>query len=302
MCDLAAVTAAVHAVGALVAVDNTTATVLGKRSLSLRTDFPVSSDTKATTGHADLLLGHVSVRDTDLLAGLTAWRTQVGAIPGPMETWLAHRSLAILDVRLQRKCGTALRIATTLRDHPGRADPPLPRPTATPGLPFDSAHEQAARQMTLFGPVVSFTLADQATAERWLDAVRLVLPATSPAGSNNRVHTTAEQQARCGGDVVHPGFVRLSVGMEDPGDLQEDLLQALRCVLVAYVSRTGGSPTVERRSPQAGSEEIRNVGAPEPFRPAATQPITYGGCAFDVVRRPSERYRLSVAGRCDGDV
>ena len=90
--------------------------------------------------------------------------------------------------------------------------------------------------MTLFGPVVSFTLADQATAERWLDAVRLVLPATSFGG----VHTTAERRARWGGDAVHPGFVRLSVGIEGPGDLQEDILQALRCVLVAYVSPTGG--------------------------------------------------------------
>ena len=55
-----------------------------------------------------------------------------------------------------------------------------------------------------------------------------------------RVHTTAERRARWGGDAVHPGFVRLSVGIEDPGDLQEDILQALRCILVAYVSPTGG--------------------------------------------------------------
>lgn len=111
------------------------ATVLGQRSLSLGADFSVSSDSKATTGHADLLLGRVAVRDTDLLAGLTAWRTQVGAIPGPMETWLAHRSLATLDVRLQRRCETALGIATALRDHPAvqacrYPGLPLPRPAA----------------------------------------------------------------------------------------------------------------------------------------------------------------------------
>ena len=77
--------------------------------------------------------------------------------------------------------------------------------------------------MTLFGPVVSFTLADQAAAERWLDAVRLVLPATSFGG----VRSTAERRARWGEDAVHPGFLRLSVGIEDPDDLLEDILNAL---------------------------------------------------------------------------
>lgn len=217
VCDLRGIAAAAHAAGALVAVDNTTATVLGQRPLSLGADFSVSSDTKATTGSADLLLGHVAVHEPDLLAALTAWRTQVGAIPGPMETWLAHRSLATLDVRLRRQCATALLLAAALRDHPAVLA------CRYPGLPDDPAHEQAARQMTLFGPVVSFTLADQGAAERWLDAVRLVLPATSFGG----VHTTAERRARWGGDAVHPGFVRLSVGIEDPDDLLEDVLQAL---------------------------------------------------------------------------
>ena len=217
VCDLARVTAAAHAAGALVAVDNTTATVLGQRPLGLGADVSVSSDTKATTGHADLLLGHVAVRDPDLLAALTAWRTQVGAVPGPMETWLAHRSLATLDVRLRRQCATALVLAAALRDHPAV------QACRYPGLPDDPAHEQAARQMTLFGPVVGVTLADQDAAERWLAAVRLVLPATSFGG----VHTTAERRARWGGDAVHPGFVRLSVGIEDPDDLLEDVLHAL---------------------------------------------------------------------------
>ena len=77
--------------------------------------------------------------------------------------------------------------------------------------------------MSLYGPVVSFTLADQRAAERWLGALRLVTPATSFGG----VHSTAERRARWGGDDVHPGFIRLSAGLEDPEDLLHDVIQAL---------------------------------------------------------------------------
>ena len=217
VCDLAGLADAAHQVGALVAVDNTTATVLGQRPLALGADFSVSSDTKAMTGHGDVLLGHVAVSDPALLAPLLAWRTLVGAIPGPMETWLAHRSLATLDVRLQRQCSSALRVATALQGHPAVLR------VRYPGLPGDPAHEQAGRQMSLFGPLVSFVLADQAAAERWLAGARLVGPATSFGA----VHTTAERRGRWGTDAVEPGFIRLSIGVEDPDDLVEDILQAL---------------------------------------------------------------------------
>ena len=75
----------------------------------------------------------------------------------------------------------------------------------------------------LFGPLVSFVLADQAAAERWLARARLVGPATSFGA----VHTTAERRGRWGTDAVEPGFIRLSIGVEDPDDLMEDILQAL---------------------------------------------------------------------------
>lgn len=217
VCDLAGLAAAAHEVGALVAVDNTTATVLGQRPLALGADFSVSSDTKAMTGHGDVLLGHVAVRDPALLAPLLAWRTLVGAIAGPMETWLAHRSLATLDVRLQRQCATALRVATALQAHPAV------QRVRYPGLPGDPAHEQASRQMALFGPLVSFVLHDQAAAERWLARAKLVGSATSFGA----VHTTAERRGRWGTDAVEPGFIRLSIGVEDPDDLVDDILQAL---------------------------------------------------------------------------
>jgi cystathionine gamma-lyase len=217
VCDIASLSEAARAAGALVAVDNTTATCLGQRPLGLGADFSVSADTKATTGHGDLVLGHVSVRDDALAEGLRGWRTRMGAAPGPMEVWLAHRSLATLDVRLQRQCGNALALAAFLST---RKDV---RGVRYPGLPRDPAHPVASRQMRCFGPVVSFCLAGREEAEAFLGACRLVFQATSFGG----VHTTAERRARWGGDDVPGGFIRMSAGCEDAEDLVEDVRQAL---------------------------------------------------------------------------
>ncbi len=217
VCDIAALVAAAHEQGTLVAVDNTTPTALGQQPLALGADFVVASDTKALTGHADLILGHVAARDDEWAERIRAWRTQMGAVPGPMEVWLAHRSLATLDLRLERQCHTALRVATYLA---GRSDVVSVR---YPGLPTDPAYEIASRQMRRFGPIVSFTLADRVTAERFLSACQLIYEATSFGG----VHTTAERRARWGGDAIAEGFIRLSAGCEDADDILADLAAAL---------------------------------------------------------------------------
>jgi cystathionine gamma-lyase len=217
VCDVAALAAAAHAHGALVAVDNTTPTPLGQQPLALGADFVVASDTKALTGHADLMLGHVAAREASWAERLHTWRSQTGAIPGPMEVWLAHRSLATLELRLERQCQTALRVATYLATRP---DVQLVR---YPGLPTDPAYEIAQRQMRRFGPIVSFALATRAAAERFLGACTLIVEATSFGG----VLTTAERRARWGGDTVPEGFIRLSVGCEDAEDILADLAQAL---------------------------------------------------------------------------
>lgn len=215
VCDIVRIVEAAHAAEALVAVDNTLATPLGQRPLDLGADFSVASDTKALTGHGDLLLGHVATRDPELADGVRLWRKTVGAIPGPMEAWLAHRSLATLQLRLERQAVNALALAEALR---GRVSG-----LRYPGLPDDPSHEVAARQMRRFGCVVSFTLRDEAAAERFLGSLRLVMQATS-FGS---VHSSAERRGRWGGDAVEPGFIRFSAGIEDTEDLVADVLQAL---------------------------------------------------------------------------
>jgi cystathionine gamma-lyase len=222
VCDIAALSAKAHAAGALVAVDNTTPTPLGQRPLALGADFSVASDTKSMTGHSDLLLGHVAMRsDTaggrELHEKIDRWRTLTGGIVGPMEAWLALRSIATLPLRLERSCTNAQRIAEFL------ATRPEVRRVLYPGLADSPRHALAARQMQWFGPVLGFELADKAAAERFLTHAKLVTDATSFGG----ISTNAERRAKWGGDDVPDGFVRMSAGCEDPDDLIADIAQAL---------------------------------------------------------------------------
>jgi cystathionine gamma-lyase len=177
----------------------------------------VSSDSKHLTGHGDLILGHVAARDPARAQALVDWRTATGAIPGPFEAWLAHRSIATLELRLERQCATAQALAERLLF---RQDVEAVR---YPGLTGDPAHELARRQMHNHGTVVSFTLSDREHAERFLAACRLVAQGTSFGG----VRSSAERRARWGGNDVPPGFIRFSVGCETPEDLLADVEQAL---------------------------------------------------------------------------
>lgn len=217
VCDIAQLAEAAHAAGALLVVDTTTVSCLGQQSLLLGADVSLSSDTKVTTGHSDLLLGHVSVKESALADKLRAWRTQMGAIPGPMEVWLAHRSLATLDMRIERHAKNALAVAEFL------ASRPEIKGLRYPGLPNDPAYPIASRQMKFYGTVVSFELASLQHAETFLKNCKLVYEATSFGG----VHSMAERRARWGGDKVSEGFIRYSVGCEDAEDLIADLKQAL---------------------------------------------------------------------------
>ena len=213
--DVRAMCAAAHAAGALVAVDNTTATPLGQKPLELGADFSVCSDSKSMCGHSDLVLGHVAVTDAEWLGRLDRYRTLVGAIPGPMEAWLALRSLATLALRLERQSANALALAQRLH---GRG-----LEVFYPGLETHAGHAVARGQMTHFGPVLGVTLADQAAAERFLARAKLVTEATSFGG----ISTTAERRARWSHDAVAPGFLRVSAGCEAEEDLLLDFAEAL---------------------------------------------------------------------------
>jgi cystathionine gamma-lyase len=199
--DIDAVAAAAHAAGALLAIDNTLATPLGVRPLDHGADFAMLSGTKSLSGHSDLLLGAVSVRDPGLAEELRAWRSRTGAVVGPFEAWLAHRSLATLGLRLERSQANARALAAALAGREGVTD------VRWPGV----------------GAVLAFVLPSAERAQAFLDACELVSEATSFGG----VHSTAERRARWGTDDVPEGFIRFSAGCEDTTDLVAAVVGAL---------------------------------------------------------------------------
>lgn len=203
LCDIAEISAAVHEAGGIVVADNTTMTPYGQRPLDLGADIVVAADTKAPSGHSDLLMGHVATRDTAIFEAVKDWRKLSGAIPGPFECWLALRGLETLELRFDRMCTSAGVLAERLGAHPRVGA------VRYPGLPADPAHNLAARQMTRNGLLIGITLESEEKAEAFINGCDLIQPATS-FGS---VHTSAERRARWGDDVA-PGFVRISVGCE----------------------------------------------------------------------------------------
>jgi cystathionine gamma-lyase len=220
VCDIEAVAEAARAAGAVLAVDNTTATPLGQRPLELGAHLTIGSDTKALTGHSDLLLGHVSTTDDELYGRIQAWRNHTGATPGPFEAWLGHRSMSTLDLRLGRQAQNAAAVAEVLAGHPAV------RGVRWPWRPDDPSFALATRQMLRPNGVVSAELPDEEAVLRMLAASRLWVAATSFGG----VHSTVDRRAQWGGDAVPPGFVRFSCGIEDTEDLVADLTAALAAV------------------------------------------------------------------------
>jgi len=209
--DIAAVAAAAHAAGGRLAVDNTLCTPLGQRPLDLGADAVMYSATKALSGHSDLVLGAVATRDPAWADALRKHRSQGGAVAGPFEAWMLHRSLATLALRLGRQSANAAQLAGRLRRHPDVRDVRHP------------SGQAASAQMTYTGPLVGFTLESAERAQAFLAATSMVAEATSFGG----LHSTAERRARWGTDRVAPGFIRFSAGCEDGADLVADVERAL---------------------------------------------------------------------------
>ncbi|MGH6612094.1 MAG: cystathionine gamma-lyase [Burkholderiaceae bacterium] len=214
--DIVAVVRNAKNSGAIVVVDNTTMTPLGQRPLDLGADLIVSADTKALNGHSDVLFGHVSSRNSILIASVRDWRKIAGAVPGPQEAWLVHRGLETLEVRYTRMCANALTLAQMFEQHSKVVA------VRYPGSPSHPAHALAQQQMRSGGSLVALTLADKATAERFIEDCAFIRASTSFGG----VHTSAERRARWG-DAVPEGFIRLSIGCEPTDVLLSEVKRAL---------------------------------------------------------------------------
>jgi cystathionine gamma-synthase len=219
--DLATLIPAAHRQGVRVVVDNTFATPLLQRPLEWGADVVVHSATKYLAGHADVILGVTVTRDEALHNRHLAVRTLGGAIPGPLEAWLALRGLRTLHVRLDRAQANAKELADRLVDHPAVTR------VRYPGLSSDPGHALAGRQMSGCGAIVSIEIAGRAEmAQQTCARTRLWIHATSLGG----VESTLERRRRWPDEsaAVPESLVRLSVGIEDVEDLWRDLDQALR--------------------------------------------------------------------------
>jgi cystathionine gamma-synthase len=212
------IVSAAAARGVVSVVDNTFATPIAQRPLGWGTTMVVHSATKYIGGHSDLLLGAVVTRDATLRDALVRHRTLHGSVPGTVEAFLALRGLRTLPVRFARQQQTAALLAERLRVHPAVTA------VRYPGLADDPYHRRAAVLMSGFGAMVSFELPSAAAADALVRAVELVVPTTSLGG----VETTVERRARWPGEAgVAAGLLRLSVGLEHPDDLWDDLRHAL---------------------------------------------------------------------------
>jgi cystathionine gamma-synthase len=216
--DLPALCAAGRRAGAIVGVDNTFATPLLQQPLALGADVVVHSATKFIGGHSDLLSGITIAREKALADRLHHRRGLSGATPGALEAFLALRGLRTLALRLDRGQANAAELARRLDQHPAVSR------VRYPGLPGDPGHQTAARQMSGFGAVLAFEVADAPTADRLCDAVHVIVHATSLGG----VESSIERRSKLPGqEHVPPGLLRLSVGCEHIDDLWNDLNTAL---------------------------------------------------------------------------
>ena len=225
--DLAAVAELTHHRDARLVVDNTFASPCLQRPIEFGADLVVHSTTKYLNGHSDSVGGAVlAVRDDDI-EWLRFVQNAEGAILSPFDSWLVLRGTKTLPIRMARHNENGLALARFLADHP------KVRHVYYPGLPSHPQHALAARQMRGFGGMLSFELGSLEAARRVLDNVRLLALAESLGGVESLIshpatmtHASVPVDRRTALGITD-GLVRISAGLEDIEDLQEDLSQAL---------------------------------------------------------------------------
>ncbi len=209
-------------------VDNTFATPILQQPLDLGADISLHSTTKYMGGHSDVIGGAIAVSDDDLHQQLRFLQNAAGGIPGPMDCFLVLRGIKTLDVRMQRHCENAMKIAEFLSEHPE-----VER-VYYPGLASDPNHALASRQMEDFGGIVSLELKGDVERNRqFASNTKLFALAESLGGVESMInhpasmtHASIPKLEREKGGLKDT-LMRLSVGIEDVDDLIEDLEQAI---------------------------------------------------------------------------
>jgi cystathionine gamma-synthase len=222
--DIARVAEIAHEAEALCVVDNTFATPYLQRPLELGADVVVHSVTKYLGGHSDLIGGALVLNDLQLAERLQFLQNAVGAVPGPMDCYLALRGVKTLAVRMDAHCRGAGMVAHFLATHPRVAR------VHYPGLPDHPGHQVAEQQMSGFGGMVSFEMKTEEEAIRVAESTRLFFLGESLGGVESLIEVPGPMtHASVAGSPleVPPTLIRLSVGIEHPDDLIADLANAL---------------------------------------------------------------------------
>jgi cystathionine beta-lyase/cystathionine gamma-synthase len=226
--DIRAVADMAHAIGARVCVDNTFMSPYLQNPLALGADMVVHSTTKFLNGHSDMVGGIVVLNDDAAAQRLRFLQNAVGAVPGPMDCFLALRGTKTLAVRMRQHEDNARVLASFLAGLKGLAR------VNYPGLPDHPHHELAKKQARGFGAVISFDVGSLERADRVLRSVKVFTLAESLGGVESLISHPASMthgsvpesdRAKLG---VTPGLIRISVGIEDVEDLEADLDGALR--------------------------------------------------------------------------
>ncbi|HEV7206440.1 MAG TPA: cystathionine gamma-synthase [Jatrophihabitans sp.] len=223
--DIEALAGIAHEAGARLVVDNTFASPYLQQPIALGADVVVHSTTKYLGGHSDVVGGALIAADATLGDELAFHQNAMGAIAGPFDSWLVLRGIKTLGVRMDRHCTNAGAVVDFLTAHPAVSS------VLYPGLPSHPNHDVAARQMSGFGGMVSFTLkGGEETALKVCGLVSLFTLGESLGGVESLIeHPGRMTHASVAGSPleVPNDLVRLSVGIEDIGDLIDDLTSAL---------------------------------------------------------------------------
>ncbi len=227
--DIAACVSVARRAGVFTVVDNTFATPCLQRPLELGADIVVHSTTKYINGHSDALGGAVVVNDPGLYERLKFFQNAIGAVPGPQDCFLILRGSRTLSLRMEKHCDSTEVIARELARHPEIEN------VIYPGLETHPGHHIARRQMKRCGAIVSIDVGGGLERARdFVSQLRLFTLAESLGGVKSLIsHPATMTHAAVEPDVrrrigITDGLVRLSVGLEDPADLLEDIDVALR--------------------------------------------------------------------------
>jgi cystathionine gamma-lyase len=227
--DIAAIAKIAKKHKVLLVVDNTFATPYLQQPLVLGADIVVHSTTKYIGGHSDVVGGAAITNKKDIAEKIAFLQNAIGAIPGPFDTWLTHRGLRTLSVRMKQHCENAMKIARFLEKHPKVERVIYPGLTSHPQYPL------AARQMKDFGGMISCHLkANLSKTKKFLSNLKFFTLAESLGGVESLIeHPAIMTHASVPAEIrkklgITDGMIRLSVGIEHVDDLIDDLSQALK--------------------------------------------------------------------------